>query len=97
MPWWVAPLSEDPPDLSIFDKDWADRPASECPLLPDGTRAGPYWDSIDPRLKGVRKYDERLWFAAGAFALEVCSCVCVCFCLSVCLSVCVCVCLCLCL
>lgn len=69
-PWWLAPLSEDPPDLSIFDGDWGERPEGDRPLLPDGTRAGPYWDSLDTRLRKVRAPDERLWVAAGALALD---------------------------
>ena len=70
MPWWMEPLEEDPPDWTIFDKNWADRPDSERPVLADGTRAGPFWDSLDPRLKRVDKYHERLWLEAGVFSLE---------------------------
>jgi hypothetical protein len=50
LPWWVEHLNQERPDLSIFEQDWAQRPLAERPLLPDGTRAGPYWDSLDPRL-----------------------------------------------
>jgi hypothetical protein len=70
MPWWVDALNQEPPDLSILDHDWADRPISDRPLLPDGARAGPYWDSLDVRLRNVRGEDEKLWLAGGMLRLE---------------------------
>ena len=70
LPWWVEALNDQSPDWSILDHDWAHRPMSERPLLADGSRAGPYWDSLDVRMRSVGGEDDKLWLAAGMLSLD---------------------------